>query len=108
MKNEKFQLAFELALLDMPEHFSAKQFCRKLREIGTDEAAIKSGAANRFLKSNCIEQSDRGWSKKPAEVQAEIKFQSEDDKQKRIEEAISLLKSEGMRIWKPETKFIEL
>lgn len=94
-------------LASMPDTFSSDMFCLELRKFGVDNEFIAKGNCSLFLKRYVKQgKSRRSWVKKTAaSFKNELPF---DDIDKRISEAIELLKNNGFKIQRPVQRWEDI
>jgi hypothetical protein len=106
LKTEEFNSAVEAALGLMPKQFTGKQIADECRLHGGDEDRIRQGRIGQYLISNgLVKRISSG-------VYVKVESSSEPSRQVKtsdpIKDAIELLKSNGYRVMKPVTDFIEI
>lgn len=100
--------AYERTLEKLPEVFTSHTYLNVLRKSDLPKNVIEQGHHIDFLAERCKRITPKTWKKrfteetvKPAEVSITVN-QVETPQPSRIEEAISLLKSSGYKIYRTE------
>jgi hypothetical protein len=105
---------YEFVLKEMSYEFSSTAFIRALRDLGFSESMIQSQKHLRFLKRKCQRLTRNTFSKKtPKNEIVNIVLPIQENKEASISnltvsQCIDFLKSNGYKVYKPITEFIEL
>lgn len=86
----------------MSSTFSSNEFSKQAQKNGLSKKEINNGAIALFLHQNAVQLETRRMWRKRSDLT------SDNQKSDRIKEAIDLLKSNGYKILKPVTDWVEI
>jgi hypothetical protein len=103
-------------LEQMSYQFSSNEFCKRARKNGITEREIHAGVVSTYLQRNAIQsETRRMWQKYGTRTTSYTQVPltntvapTEKSMSDKITEAIQLLKSNGYKIMKPTTDWIEI